>query len=119
MTKEQATELAEHWVTAWNAHDLDEIMSHYADDVVLTSPVVVERLGEATGTVRGRQALRAYFAIGLGAYPELRFELKDLMWGVNSVVLYYSNQKGTMTGEFMEVGPEGKVTRVVANYSGG
>jgi hypothetical protein len=38
-------------------------------------------------------------------------------WGVNSIVLCYTNQKGTRTGEFMELSPNGKVTRVVANYS--
>jgi hypothetical protein len=40
------------------------------------------------------------------------------MWGVASVVLYYANQRGTMTGEFMEIDAAGKISRVVANYSG-
>jgi hypothetical protein len=37
--------------------------------------------------------------------------------GVSSVVLYYTNQKGTHTAEFMEFSASGKVARVVANYS--
>ena len=69
-------------------------------------------------TIRWYEALRAYFARGLAAYPDLRFELIDVMWGLSSVVLYYANQKGTKTGEFMEFGSDGKVLRVVANYSG-
>jgi hypothetical protein len=28
------------------------------------------------------------------------------------------NQRGTMTGEFMEIDPAGKISKVVANYSG-
>lgn len=32
-------------------------------------------------------------------------------------VLYYVNQKGTKSGEFMEFDASGKVIRVVANYS--
>jgi hypothetical protein len=32
-------------------------------------------------------------------------------------VLYYTNQRGTHTAEFMELSAAGKVTRVVANYS--
>ncbi len=40
------------------------------------------------------------------------------MWGVKSIVLYYANQRGTHTGEYMELSPRGKVVRVVANYSG-
>jgi hypothetical protein len=118
MTKEQAQELAKHWVAAWNAHDLDKIMSHYEDDAVLTSPVAAKILNDPSGTVRGKDALRAYFKKGLEVYPDLSFRLIDLMWGLNSVVLYYVNQKGTKTGEFMEIGRTGKVSRVVANYNG-
>jgi hypothetical protein len=40
------------------------------------------------------------------------------MWGLESVVLYYVNQRGSKTGEYMEIDPAGKVSKVVANYSG-
>jgi ketosteroid isomerase-like protein len=118
ITKEAALLLAHEWVEAWNSHDLERILEHYAEEIVLTSPVVIERLGEANGTVRGKAALRDYFRRGLEAYPKLRFELKDVMWGVSSVVLYYANQRGSMTGEVMEIDSDGKVKRVLANYSG-
>ena len=114
----QARSLAAHWTEAWNNHDLDSIMSHYGDDVVLISPVAARILGDPAGKVSGKPALRAYFKRGLEVYPDLRFEITDVMWGLASVVLYYSNQNGTKTGEYMEVGPDGKVTKVVANYSG-
>jgi hypothetical protein len=39
------------------------------------------------------------------------------MCGLASIVLLYKNQKGTMTAEFMEFGKNGKIIRVVANYS--
>jgi len=45
-------------------------------------------------------------------------KLIDLMWGLSSIVLYYVNQKGTKTGEFMKFDLDGKVIRVVVNYSG-
>ena len=112
-----ASGLPEAWIGAWNSHDLDEIMSHYADDVILVSPTAAALLGDPTGEVRGSAALREYFRKGLQAYPMLRFDLLDVMWGVQSVVLCYVNQKGTKTAEFMELDSAGKVTRVVANYS--
>jgi ketosteroid isomerase-like protein len=118
VTREAAMRLAKEWVEAWNAHDLGRILEHYADDVVLTSPVAAERLKVADGTVRGKAALEDYFRRGLAANPALHFELRDVMWGVTSVVLYYVNQRGTMTGEVMELGEDGLVTRVLANYSG-
>ena len=113
-----ARDLAAHWIRAWNAHDLDEIMAHYAKDVVLISPAAAGILQDPSGAVKGKEALRAYFKRGLEVYPNLKFELLDVLWGVSSVVLYYTNQKGTKTGEFMEIDAQGKVVRVVANYSG-
>jgi ketosteroid isomerase-like protein len=113
-----ARKFADEWVRAWNAHDLDQIMSHYDDEVVLVSPVAARLLGDPSGRVSGKAALRAYFRRGLEAYPQLRFELLDVMWGLDSVVLYYTNQKGSRTGEYMELTPTGRVSRVVANYNG-
>ena len=91
-------------------------MEHYADAIELTSPVAARLLGSSDGKVIGKANLRAYFQRGLEAYPELDFRLEDVLWGVTSVVLYYTNQKGTRTAEFMELSARGKVTRVVANY---
>jgi ketosteroid isomerase-like protein len=118
LTETEVHQFASHWVEAWNSHDLDKIMSHYAADVVLVSPVAAKMLNDPSGTVRGKGALRAYFKRGLEAYPNLKFELVDVMWGLSSIVLYYVNQKSTKTGEFMEVDAIGKVTKVVANYNG-
>jgi predicted ester cyclase len=117
MTRDEAWNLANHWVAAWNAHDLDLIMEHYEDAIELTSPVAAKLLGTSDGKVVGKANLRTYFQRGLEAYPELHFRLEDVLWGVNSVVFYYTNQKGTRTAEFMELSTDGKVARVVANYN--
>lgn len=117
MTRDEAQTLANHWVAAWNAHDLDQIMSHYDDNVELTSPVAARLLGIADGRVTGKTNLRAYFEKGLAAFPDLHFHLEDVLWGLNSVVLYYTNQRGTRTAEFMELGANGKVARVIAHYN--
>ncbi|HEV2351228.1 MAG TPA: nuclear transport factor 2 family protein [Terriglobia bacterium] len=117
MTKDEAWSIANHWIRAWNAHDLDLIMTHYDDAIELTSPVAARLLEVNDGKVSGKENLRAYFRRGLEAYPELRFQLEDVLWGLNSVVLYYTNQKGTRTAEYMELSAAGKVTRVVANYN--
>src|SRR4030095_15481622 len=118
LTKTEVTEFAEHWVTAWNSHDLERIMSHYEEEVELTSPVAAQLLNDPDGRVVGKEALRSYFKKGLEAYPNLEFKLKDILWGLHSIVLYYTNQKGTCTGEYMEISPNGRVARVVANYNG-
>lgn len=117
MTKDEAWSLANHWVAAWNSHVLESILTHYDDVIELTSPVAAQLLGRSDGKVVGKGELRAYFQRGLEAYPDLHFRLENVLWGLNSVVLYYTNQKGTHSGEFMELSTSGKVARVVANYS--
>jgi predicted ester cyclase len=117
VTRDDAWHIANNWVAAWNAHDLDSIMAHYDDAIELTSPVAAKLLGVSGGKVVGKANLRAYFQRGLEAFPDLRFHLEEVLWGVNSVVLYYKNHKGTQSAEFMEFSASGKVVRVVAHYN--
>ena len=116
LTRQQAHQLASQWIQAWNSHHLDDILAHYAEDVVLVSPIAAKLLDHSSGTVNGKAALREYFKKGLAVYPNLKFELIDVMWGVQSVVFYYINQNGTKAGELVEVDPTGKIVRVIANY---
>jgi hypothetical protein len=111
-----AREFAQDWVDAWNTHDLERILTHYDDEVVLVSPVALKLLG-GDGTVRGKVALREYFLRGLDAYPNLRFDLIDALWGLETIVLYYtSNVRGSKTAEVMLLNPNGKIRGVWANY---
>lgn len=118
LTENTARQFAEHWLRAWNSHDLDGIMSHYGQEIVLTSPIAKKLLNLPSGRVAGKDALRSYFMRGLDAYPELRFELIEVMWGLDSMVLYYKNQAGVKAGEFMQFDADGKVIKVVAHYNG-
>jgi hypothetical protein len=72
-------------------------MTHYEDAIELTSPVVAQLLGTPDGKVIGKANLKAYFQRGLATYPELHFRLDDVLLGVSSLVLFYTNQKGTHT----------------------
>jgi hypothetical protein len=117
LTKEDARRLATAWIQAWNSHDLVEIMSHYAEDVVLVSPTAAKLLADPSGNVKGKDAVRGYFSKGLDAYPNLRFDLLDIMWRISSIVVCYVNQKRTKTAEYMEIDSNRKITRVVANYN--
>lgn len=116
-TEADATAFAFEWIAAWNSRDLEAILSHYDPNVVLISPVAAKILGDPSGIVSGIAALRNYFKKGLELFPELRFELFDVMFGLSSIILCYKNQKDTKSAEFMEFGKNGKVIRVVANYS--
>jgi len=49
VTRDEAWKLANHWLAAWNAHDLGLIMTHYEDAIELTSPVAAQLLGKPDG----------------------------------------------------------------------
>jgi len=112
-----ARQFGQEWLDAWNSHDLDKILAHYDDDVELVSPVALKLLNNGDGVVRGKAALGAYFLRGLQAYPELHFELIDVLWGLETVVVYYRNNvRQGRAAEVMRVTAAGQIHRVWANY---
>jgi predicted ester cyclase len=111
-----AREFAQDWVDAWNSHDLERILTHYDDQVLLASPIALKLLG-GDGTVRGKSALREYFLRGLAAFPDLRFNLIETLWGTETIVVYYiNNVRGSKTAEVMLLNSAGKIQHVWANY---
>jgi 2-hydroxychromene-2-carboxylate isomerase/ketosteroid isomerase-like protein len=106
---------AEAWIDAWNRRDLEAILAHYADDVAVCSPRVVERLGAADGWLRGKAALRDYFAQGL-RNPALRFELVDVAIGVGAMTVVYRRESGALVTDCAELDAEGRIVRMVACY---
>ena len=116
LTEQEGIKLAQKWIEDWNNHDLDAIMSHYAEDVELVSPLAVKLLGNPDGKVKGKTALKAYFTKGLEANPELRFEPIQTLIGVESIVMYY--RKGhLLSTEFVMVNSKKLITKVKAHYS--
>ena len=108
---------AEEWMQAWNSHDLDRILSHYDDDVHLTSPRARVVRGADDGCVRGKSALRHYFSKGLQLVPDMNFTLEQVYSGVNSVVVEFCTSDGSKGAELMEFGESGRVCRVIAHYA--
>ncbi len=108
---------AAEWIAAWNSHDLDRIMTHYADDVAVTSPMIGIATGADTGTLQGREAVRAYWQAALEKVPDLHFELVQCLQGVDSITVYYKSVKGLMAAEVMFFDADAKVWRVIAHYN--
>jgi ketosteroid isomerase-like protein len=96
-----AIDFAERWKHDWNAHDLDALLAHFTDDVVFTSPIAAQVLPDCDGTLRGKAALRQYWAEGLRRIPDLHFELVDVYVGVDTVVINYRNHVGNAVNEVL------------------
>jgi hypothetical protein len=103
------------WIEAWNAHDLDRILSHYRDDVRFLSPIAA-RFGAPHGELRGRRALREYFARGLATYPALQFQPIAAFGGIRSIALYYRSVENRAAIEVMDLDARGQVRGAAAHY---
>lgn len=98
---------------AWNRRDLEAIMVRYADDVALSSPAVVTRMGRADGWLHGKAEVREYFAIGLQA-PGLHFELIDVLLGVNAICMMFRRETGVTASDLFELDDQDRVIRLLA-----
>ena len=116
MDQAEADAFARRWIEDWNSHDLDVILGHWDDDVVFTSPLAARLMGDPSGTVRGKDALRAYWARGLAANPDLHFVLDTVYVGHDSVVIGYTNEHGHRCAELVVFGPAGQAVRGAGHY---
>ena len=118
LTNSTARAFALEWVAAWNAHDIERVLSHYAEDVAFHSPYIAIFADEASGHLLGKAALRTYWTAALEKLPELRFELLDVLLGAGSLTVYYRGHRG-MVAETFFFSEDGKVQRATACYSVG
>lgn len=116
LTEAEATRFAVDWIDAWNAHDLNRILSHYSSDVVFSSPFVAALGAETAGCIRGREALQSYFSAALGRFPTLAFRLRAVFRGVETLTLLYDSVGGLAAAETMIIDQAGLVTHVWAQY---
>lgn len=113
-----AKTLAQEWCEAWNSKDLERILKHYADDIVLYSPYALKRLGEMSkGKVQGKDLLRKYFSLGLQAAPELNFQLVDVLLGIDEVTILYRRETGILVADVMSFNEKGEAKTVRAFYA--
>jgi ketosteroid isomerase-like protein len=112
-----AHEFAKEWIEAWNSHDLDRILTHYSDDVEITTPMIKMALGNDSGTLKGKEAVGVYWQQALIKLPDLHFELMDVTSSVDSVALYYKSVMNKNTIEVMFFNQDGKVNKIIAHYT--
>jgi hypothetical protein len=113
-----ASEFAKEWIDAWNSHDLDRILSHYVDDFEMSSPLIIERKIDPSGVLRGKSAIREYWAIGLEAVPPIKFELIDVHVGVNTIGILYRSIGRRRVIEMLTFNEDKEVIRGGGLYGG-
>lgn len=116
LTPAFAHTFANAWIDAWNRHDLDAVLSHYTEDFEFASPFIRDIAGVESGRLRGKAEVGAYWRLGLRRIPDLRFELVDVLCGVDGLTLYYRGHRG-MAAETFQFAADGKVERALACYA--
>ncbi len=107
---------AAEWVAGWNARDLERVLSHYADDVVLTSPMAARVVPGSHGTIHGKAALRAYWEVALGRSGALHFTLEETLSSAGAVTILYRNHRDEHVSETLLFDADGLVTRAIVAY---
>jgi ketosteroid isomerase-like protein len=100
------------WEKGWNSHNLDEIMVHYRDDIVFRSLKAIPLVGD--GEIRGKKALREYWAAALKRQQDLKFTLQDVFEGHEMMVISYLNHKGILATETLYFDADGMVFQAAA-----
>lgn len=116
MDADAAQTFARDWVKAWNDHDLEAILSHYAEDVVFHSPRVRLVTGRDVDFVTGKAELRAYWSTALDRLRNLFFEIEQVLPGSNALTILYTNERSQQVAETFIFNPAGKVERSIAAY---
>jgi len=108
--------LGRDWIAAWNSHDLERVLALYAEGTEMTSDRIPALGFDASGTVRGKPTLRAYWSKALSMIPNLHFELIDTYVSPDSVVVFYQNERGKKICEYLRLDAEGKIKQGSANH---
>lgn len=111
-----AEHFAADWIDSWNSHDLDRVLSHYTDDFEMSSPKIIQIVGEPSGRLHGKPAIGEYWKKAMTLIPDLKFELLSTLVGVDSITLYYKGPQGRLSAEVFHFNQEQKVTRSFAHY---
>ena len=110
------TALGRDWIDAWNSHDLERVLTLYAEDSEMTSDKIQALGFEASGTLRGKDRLRAYWGKALALLPDLRFDLIDTYVSPDSIVVFYKNERGAQICEYLRLDESGKIRQGSANH---
>ncbi|MEP7209921.1 MAG: nuclear transport factor 2 family protein [Alphaproteobacteria bacterium] len=116
MDADTAQRFTREWVQAWNDHDLEAILSHYAEDVVFHSPRIRVVTGRDVDHLTGKPELRAYWSKALSMLRDLFFEMDQVLVGSDALTILYTNERSQTVGETFIFGADGKVVRSIAAY---
>jgi ketosteroid isomerase-like protein len=80
------------WIEAFNAHDVERLLTLYSEDARHTSPKIRALHPETDGHLHGKSALREWWAEALQRLPDLSYALTSVTASDDRVFLEYVRQ---------------------------
>jgi ketosteroid isomerase-like protein len=107
--------IAQSWFAAFNAHDLESLLSLYADDAIHYSPKLKVRQPETKGLIKGKEALRTWWRDAFDRLITLRYEPTSFTANEQRVFMEYirhvEGEEDMLVGEVLEI----KAGKIVAS----
>ncbi|HLZ71471.1 MAG TPA: nuclear transport factor 2 family protein [Dehalococcoidia bacterium] len=119
MTHERAQAFARRWAEEWNRKDVEAVLAHFAEEVEFTSPKAAATVGAAT--VRGKDALRAYWNAAIARIETIQFTIDHAVWDPASaalLIVYTAaiNGQSNRAGELLQLNAAALAVRGEAFY---
>ncbi len=116
MKENNFSAFVEQWIADWNSRNIDKILSHYSEDIEITTPMInMSGIGK-DGKLKGKANVEKYWSEALKKFPDLKFEFIDFTVGVDCVTVFYKSVMDMVAMETMWFDSEGKVIRMNACY---
>ena len=107
MTSQKNLSIAHAWFEAFNAHNLEKLLSLYDEDAEHYSPKLKIRHPETSGLVSGKNALRTWWQDAFDRLPTLNYKVTSLTANSDRVFMEYirtvTNEDDMVVVEVLEI----------------
>lgn len=107
MSAEKNLSIAMLWFEAFNAHNLEKLLSLYDDEAEHFSPKLKIRHPETKGLVTGKEALRTWWQEAFERLPSLHYKVTSLTSNTDRVFMEYirsvTNEETMLVAEVLEI----------------
>jgi predicted SnoaL-like aldol condensation-catalyzing enzyme len=112
MSIEKNLSVAHLWFEAFNAHNLEKLLSLYDDEARHFSPKLKTRQPETNGFVVGKNALHDWWQDAFNRLPTLHYKVTSLTSDADRVFMEYirmvTDEENMLVAEVLEI-REGKI----------
>ena len=100
-------QIAKKWFSAFNDHNLEALLSLYADDAQHYSPKLKKLEPETRGFINGKEGLGKWWGGAFDRLPTLTYHVRNLTFGTDRIFMEYlrkvHNEPDMLVAEVLEL----------------